>query len=394
MQRFLVLRDKAGNWERPPVTLQAVAAPKWPGAPGEPVIDVVENSRETLASLSRNPQLLFVTPIMATRMIAPEPLDALRPEDSQPGWGIRAIAADRTPFTGQGTRLALLDTGIDAQHPAFEGVTLTTRDFVGTGIGDANGHGTHLAGTVLGRDQGGTRIGVARGVTDLLVAKAVTDEGRGTSDALMHALLWAAQAGASVVGFALRFDVQAEAETLLMQGYPERLCQATAMTAYRGNLRMLETALLMLGGNAPLVLAAIGNDCLRTIAPDLIAGPSAPAAARGVLAVGAVGEDSGLLQTSPFSNSGPALVAPGEGIASAQPGGGLRVLNGSSMAMAHAMGAAALWAEKLRAEGGPVNAHALAAKLVAEASTQGIAPESTLFEHGCGLIRAPLEQQR
>ena len=390
MQRFLVLRDKAGNWERPPVTLQAVAAPKWPGAPGEPVIEVVDGTPNTMADLSQRGDLLFVTPAMATRMIGPEPLDELRDDDTDPGWNLRIVGADRTPWSGAGTRVALLDTGIDATHPAFLGTRLTTREFVGTGIDDAHGHGTHRAGTILGRDLGGSRIGVARGVSDLLVAKTVTDEGLGTSTAFLQAVLWAARERADVIGFGLRFDMQAEAQALLAKGYPERLCQATALTAYRGNLRMLETALMMLGERAPLVLAAVGNDSLRTIAPDLLTGPSAPAAARGVLNIGSVGQAEDGVRASSFCNSGPAAMAPGEGIVSARPGGGLRSLNGTSMAMAHATGLAALWAEKLRTEGSPVSAQILAAHMLGQAQTAGFAHGSTLFDRGKGLLAAPL----
>ncbi|CUH79307.1 S8 family serine peptidase [Tropicibacter naphthalenivorans] len=388
MQRLIVLRDRAGNWERPSVTLQAIAAPKWPGAPADPWIEVVDYDPGTMADLTSDPTLLFATPLIRTRLIGPEPLDDLSLNGSAPDWGVRQVGAMDSGFTGAGARVALLDTGIDTAHPAFEGVSLTTRDFVGTGIEDANGHGTHLAGTILGRDVDGTRIGVAPGTPRLIVAKALTDGGQGTSDAFLDALIWAAQTGAEIIGFAAKFDVLAETAALIAGGLPESLAHGVAMTAYRGNLRMVETILLMLG-QPPLVLAAVGNDCLRTFSEREIAGPSAPAAARGVLAVGALtmGEDG--LKPTPFSNAGPALAAPGAAITSACAGGGLRALNGTSMAMAHAVGVAALWSEALRRQDRPVTAQQLAASLVSHATLSGMDPRATPFDHGKGLVQAP-----
>jgi subtilisin family serine protease len=79
-------------------------------------------------------------------------------------WGIAAVKADTSNFTGDGVVVAVLDTGIDKSHPAFAGVTIVEQDFSGSGNGDRQGHGTHCAGTIFGRDVSGTRIGIARGV--------------------------------------------------------------------------------------------------------------------------------------------------------------------------------------------------------------------------------------
>ena len=40
-------------------------------------------------------------------------------------------------------QVAVLDTGIDADHPAFGGVTLVEKDFTDSSNCDGNGHGTH-----------------------------------------------------------------------------------------------------------------------------------------------------------------------------------------------------------------------------------------------------------
>ena len=67
------------------------------------------------------------------------PLALIRPLESQAStagntdWGIAAVGADKSSFTGEGVTVAILDTGIDSSHPAFAGVELVVRDFAGPG---------------------------------------------------------------------------------------------------------------------------------------------------------------------------------------------------------------------------------------------------------------------
>ncbi|WP_425097992.1 S8 family serine peptidase [Tropicibacter sp. S64] len=365
-------------------------SPSAPDQPGDPEIRVISLTPPEVAELEKDPGFLALTPAMPTRQIAPEPMDEVRSDDLVPGWGINAVGADRTQRTGRGARIALLDTGIDARHPCFRKLSLTTRDFVGTGLEDVNGHGTHLAGTVLGRDMGGVRIGVARGMTSLIVAKALSDAGQGTSDGFLRALLWAYEQGAQAVGFALSYDTTAQIEAFQDQGYPLPLATQEAVHAHRGNLRVVEHLLrLMDPARRPLIVAAVGNDSLRTISPQFDSGPSSPAAARGVLTVGALGPGEAGLTPAPFSNRGPFLTAPGVGIISASAGDGVRSLNGSSMAMAHALGVAALWIEKLQEAGEPVTAETLGTALMGSATLEGLAPGLGMFDRGEGLVRVP-----
>ncbi|WP_323767495.1 S8 family serine peptidase [Antarctobacter sp.] len=391
MTRYILLRDKAGNWRRPSVPLASGIAPEDPNAAARPHIEVADLSPQDLREAAGDRTLLTIQPTMPTRLIAPEPMDELRAADAVPGWGLRATGADDTPVSGAGVRIALLDTGIEARHPAFAGVSVKARDFAGTGIADANGHGTHISATVLGRDLGGTRIGVARGVTDLLVGKALADNGHGRSEDFLRAVLWALRGKADIIGFALAFDTPAQIEALIGEGYPAAQATMAAVHAYRGNLRICEMLLQMIGkGQVPLLLGAVGNDCLRTIAPEFETGPSAPASAAGVLAIGACGPDEDGLTPAPFTNAGAALVAPGVGIISAGLGGGLRTLNGTSMAMAHAVGIAALWVEQMRKDNTAVTAQTLAAKLIRTATHAPLSPRASYIDCGRGLVQAPM----
>jgi len=104
--------------------------------------------------------------------------------------GCGSGGAVASSFSGQGVKIAVLDTGIERNHPAFAGITILEKDFSGDGDGDRNGHGTHCAGTIFGRDVGGVRIGVAKGVDQVLIGKALRDAGGGTSQMIFDAMSW------------------------------------------------------------------------------------------------------------------------------------------------------------------------------------------------------------
>src|SRR5690242_19172180 len=73
-----------------------------------------------------------VAPVIPLKLIEPVSLpQSSRPPSTSPAWGIRAVGADTSPFSGDGVTVAVLDTGIDASHPAFSGVELIRRNFTG-----------------------------------------------------------------------------------------------------------------------------------------------------------------------------------------------------------------------------------------------------------------------
>lgn len=67
-------------------------------------------------------------------------------------------------YDGKGVKVVVLDTGIDVNHPDFAGLIDGTASFVpGEAVTDVNGHGTHVAGTIVGSGaaSGGANKGVA-----------------------------------------------------------------------------------------------------------------------------------------------------------------------------------------------------------------------------------------
>ncbi len=122
---------------------------------------------------------------------------------------IRAPLAHRG-HRGQGTVVAVLDTGIDATHPVFEGRLLPGHDFIdaddvpdeeedgvdddGDGrIDEGFGHGTMVAGVVL----------AAAPETLLLPVRVLDSEGRGTASSVAAGIDFAVAEGADVVNLSL-----------------------------------------------------------------------------------------------------------------------------------------------------------------------------------------------
>ena len=148
-------------------------------------------------SMAQDRQVAAVAIPMPISLI--EPCDANLPAGvaaATDAWGIPAVKADTSPFTGDGVVVAVLDTGIDKSHPAFAGVDIIEKDFSGSGDGDRNGHGTHCAATIFGRDVNGKRVGIARGVKKALIGKVLADNGGGNSDMIFRGMQWALEPGA------------------------------------------------------------------------------------------------------------------------------------------------------------------------------------------------------
>ena len=206
-QSYIVLRDMTRSRTREPYGGSGASAE--PGGPSEPRVDRVELTKQQLQDVARAPEVRAVAPVMPTALVHPvadEDAGLTASGDEAPGgvaWGVSAVGADAGARTGVGVVVAVLDTGIDATHPAFTGVTLVQADFSGSGDGDRQGHGTHVAGTVFGRDVDGTRIGVATGVTEARIGKVLGDEGTGDSDMLFRGIQWAVAEGAQVISMSL-----------------------------------------------------------------------------------------------------------------------------------------------------------------------------------------------
>ncbi|WP_234021175.1 S8 family serine peptidase [Streptomyces sp. 142MFCol3.1] len=234
-------------------------------------------------------------------------------------------------YNGKGAKVAVLDTGVDVNHPDFAGVIDGTASFVpGEAVTDLNGHGTHVAGTIVGSGaaSGGDYKGVAPGA-DLIVGKVLGGaEGYGQDSWVMAGMQWAAESGADVVNMSL-------GDTYPTDGSDPMSQTVDALSAQYGTLFVIAA------GNA---------------GPESISSPGAAASALTVAATDKEDRLASFSSTGPLAYSGgmkPDIAAPGVDITAARSqemtdgGEGMyRTLSGTSMATPHVVGAAAILAQQ------------------------------------------------
>ena len=104
-------------------------------------------------------------------------------------WNLESIQADRVTKTGKNIVVGIIDSGVNANHPELQNALLPGgfKDFVeptNTEPKDETGHGTHVAGTILGRT-----IGIAKDAK-LIVARVFNKEGEASDEGLLAAGQW------------------------------------------------------------------------------------------------------------------------------------------------------------------------------------------------------------
>jgi subtilisin family serine protease len=358
---------------------------------------VQDLSPSDVLGLARDEGVLASAPSMPLSLIAPvsgigEKVDQ---HSGTVTWGVHAVGASTSPFTGKGVTVAVLDTGIDTTHSTFLGTHVVGRNFTAgspTDYHDAHGHGTHCAATLFGKEVAGTRIGVAPGISKAVIGKVLGPAG-GSTGTLFSAINWAIDNGARIISMSLGMDFVGLSERLEGQGMHKKQAASMAMGILVDNIRFFDKFGNMLRsgvafGRSALIVAASGNESDRSRRPGFVLGTAFPAATEDFLSVAALeqtGDSEQPLRIAPFSNAGAKTAGPGVDVVSAARGVGLRRLSGTSMATPHVAGVAALWAQKLALDG-PVTVDKLRHALHTSAR-----PLSALHEAdvGYGMPQAP-----
>ncbi|MBP2335636.1 subtilisin family serine protease [Saccharothrix coeruleofusca] len=240
---------------------------------------------------------------------------------------IGAPAAWSAGYTGKGVKVAVLDTGVDAEHPDLAGHVVAAANFTeDSDNSDVVGHGTHVASTIAGS---GTKYRGVAPEAQLLDGKVCLPFGCSES-AILAGMQWAADQGADVVNLSLGGTDTPEVDPLEEA--------VNTLSATTGTL---------------FVIAAGNSGGPRTV--------GSPGSADAALTVGAVDRQDGI---APFSSRGPRVgdgavkpdvTAPGVGIVAAKSGKAdigppidenYVAASGTSMATPHVAGAAALLAQQ------------------------------------------------
>jgi subtilisin family serine protease len=258
-----------------------------------------------------------------------------------------ALPQAHTIATGQGQRVAVLDTGIDATHPALAGRLVPGWDFVdddadpaevGTAGVGGFGHGTHVAGLVA----------LAAPGAQIMPLRVLNAAGEGNIWVLAEAMLHAVDPdrvpttpdGARVINLSLGTTQRTEILDLVT-----RLVECTDDDDDDNEVPLDDPGYNddkercnVLG--SAVVVAAAGNSGSST-EQQYPAAEDTP----GRIAVAASTAAGRLAR---LSNSGPwvDVAAPGEGITSTVPGGGYGVWSGTSMATPLVAGVAAMLFER------------------------------------------------
>ncbi|MCM2268420.1 MAG: S8 family peptidase [Elusimicrobiales bacterium] len=223
-------------------------------------------------------------------------------------WGVKRVnAAAAWDYTaGEGVKVAVIDTGIDYNHPDLAAVFKGGYNAVTPGATamDDQGHGTHVSGTVAAlKDLKGV-VGVAPKV-DLYVVKVLDKNGSGQYSWIVDGIEWAIKNNIKVINMSLGGRTGTDALAQVMKKAKEA---------------------------GVTVVCAAGND----------SGPvNYPAKYPEAIAVSASDSSDKLAS---FSSKGAEIVviAPGVSVYSTKKGGGYTSMSGTSMASPHVAGLAAL----------------------------------------------------
>ena len=263
--------------------------------------------------LRRDPRVLAVVPdarIEAADWPADPPDDPLYGEQTDLDQ-INVPEVWPTTTGSPGVVVAVIDSGVDLDHPDLAGVNVVDpRNEVWntTDVTDEFGHGTHVAGTIFAEADNGIGIAGIAPTSSLMPIKVLDESGFGAFSDLLDAVDWAREHDADIINASLTGFLSPDQVALVQPTFSQARAEGI------------------------LTVAAAGNEGARLV--------EYPAALRGVVSVAAVDGSDEWADFSSF-NRGVDIAAPGVETLSTTLGD-YEPASGTSMAAPHVAGAAAL----------------------------------------------------
>ena len=259
---------------------------------------------------------------------------------------------------GEGVKVAVIDTGIDATHPSLRGSVAGGTDVSGLGtsdgltlVGTSNYHGTMVASILAGRgafeDENSGVIGTAPKAQLLSVSMAFGVPGLDTDSQIAEGIIWAVDNGATVINLSL---------TRNSVSWP----------------KSWDEAFLYAFENDVVVVAAVGN------LADGTEQVSAPASIPGVIAVAGVDRELNPSALSSVKGFTLGVTAPSEDLVAAYPGGEYRLWSGTSAAAPIVSGLVAM----IRSMYPEMNAVNVVNRVIQSARKVGFEGYSNSYGHG------------
>ncbi|MGG1554857.1 S8 family serine peptidase [Paenibacillus ferrarius] len=267
------------------------------------------------------------------------------PDSELVPWGVSVIGsvyAQNNKITGQGIKIAVLDTGISTSHSDLH---LSGGESFVEGVNsfdDDNGHGTHVAGTINAIPNNTGIVGIAPNA-EIYSLKVLDSNGSGYYSSVVQAIDWCISNQINIISMSF--------------GGTE-------------DSQILHDMIQKASAQGILIVAAAGNQGAGSETEMY------PARYPEVISVGSVGKTN---QLSTFSSTGNELdlVAPGEEITSTTKDGNYGVQSGTSMAAPHVTGAAALlWSSNRQ----------LSSEQVKDKLLETATPLGDMHEYGHGLV--------
>ncbi len=248
------------------------------------------------------------------------------------GADINAIKAWEITKGSRAIKIAVIDTGVDYNHPDLKAnMWINTKEIPGNGVDDdgngyvddvygydfansdsdpmdGSGHGTHCSGTIGAIHNNQTGVAGVMADVSIMALKFLSDDGSGSLEAAIKA-----------IDYATMMDVDIMSNSWGGGGRSEALLEAIKRASDKGII----------------FTAAAGNSTT-----DIDAKPSYPASydLPNIVSVAAITAQNALATFSSYGKNSVHIAAPGQNILSTVNDGGYDIYSGTSMATPHVSG--------------------------------------------------------